>query len=162
VSWLSLVMCIACHDLQLLLWFHLMCLHLYLWKQISTYCKFLLKSTYKIEVKKKLIFSIVMIIVILTIINGYIDSIFSCQIKNAQYCMDIDRVTIEYFVKVKQMKIDDTCKKKHSSTNWFSSQWPLYYQVETMEFFLVLKVWSCWCLFYENFKPWKHFDETRF
>ncbi len=36
--------------------------------------------------------------------------------KYAQYCMDIDRVTIEYFVKVKQMKIDDTCKKKNFST----------------------------------------------
>lgn len=37
--------------------------------------------------------------------------------KTAKYCMDIDRVTIEYFVKVKQMKFDDNCKKKDSSTS---------------------------------------------
>lgn len=49
--------------------------------------------------------------------------------------MDIDRITIEYFVKVKQMKIDDTCKKKDFFTSWFSSQWPLYYQVETKDSF---------------------------
>ncbi len=31
--------------------------------------------------------------------------------------MDIYKVTNEYFVKVKQMKIDDTCKKKDFSTS---------------------------------------------
>jgi hypothetical protein len=30
---------------------------------------------------------------------------FHVKFLNAQYCMDIDKVTIEYFVKVKQMKI---------------------------------------------------------
>jgi hypothetical protein len=42
---------------------------------------------------------------------------FHVKFLNAQYCMDIYRITIEYFVKVKQMKIDDTFKKKDSSTS---------------------------------------------